>query len=300
MLNVVEPMAAIDIGTNSTRLLVVRKSGAGWIELARRLAGTRLGEGIRGGVLLRPAMERTAGAVASFHREALELGARRVVAAATSAVRDAANREEFLTLVAAKSGLAVRVLSGGEEARLSCRGVLLGLDLDPGATIVVDVGGGSTELIWSEGGIQRLVSVNVGAVRLTGTGERDGWGDGLGAAIGPVLETVRRPRAGNLVGVGGTVTTLAAIDQKLVNYDPSLIHGYVLTLERIKSIHCLLAGLSLEDRKKVPGLQAARADIILAGVEIVLAVMEGLNAGSLVASESDLLAGLILEESGIK
>ncbi|OPZ74379.1 MAG: Ppx/GppA phosphatase family protein [Firmicutes bacterium ADurb.Bin456] len=147
-------------------------------------------------------------------------------------------------------------------------------------------------MIWCGEGSLRLVSINVGAVRQTGTEDQEG----LRAAIGPALVQVRRSKAGYLVGVGGTVTTLAAMDQKLVDYDPRLIHGYTLTAERIRGILCLLASLNLEERKKMPGLQAARADIILAGVEIVLAVMEGLDIGCLVASESDLLEGLILEE----
>ncbi len=285
-------IAAIDIGTNSTRLLVVQKTGAGWEELARKLAGTRLGEGIRRGVLLPSAMERTAEAVELFYREALSLGAQRVVAAATSAVRDASNREEFLALVNQRTGLPVRVLSGEEEARLSYRGVISGLDIEPDSTVVVDVGGGSTELIWMQSGRLRLVSVKAGAVRLTGAGGRSG----LAATLRPALVQVRQSKAGNLVGVGGTVTTLAAIDQKLVEYDPRLVHGYVLTAGRIKEILSMLSSLELADRRRVPGLQPERADIILAGVEIVLAVMEGLAVNRLVVSESDILLGLIQEE----
>ncbi|MDI9449506.1 MAG: Ppx/GppA family phosphatase [Pelotomaculaceae bacterium] len=285
-------IAAIDIGTNSTRLLVVQKTGAGWKELARKLAGTRLGEGIRRGVLPPSAMERTAEAVGLFYREALSLGAQRVVAAATSAVRDASNRAEFLSLVKLKAGLPVRVLSGEEEARLSYRGVISGLDIEPDSTVVVDVGGGSTELIWMQAGRLHLVSVKAGAVRLTGAGGRCG----PAATLGPALVQVKRSKAGNLVGVGGTVTTLAAIDQKLVEYDPRLVHGYTLTAGRIKEILSMLSSLDLADRRRVPGLQPERADIILAGVEIVLAVMEGLAVNRLVVSESDILMGLIQEE----
>jgi len=288
----VQVIAAIDIGTNSTRLLVVQRTEAGWVELARKLASTRLGEGIRRGVLLPSAMERTVEAVGLFYREALGLGAQRVVAAATSAVRDASNREEFLALVNQRVGLPVRVLSGVEEARLSYLGVNSGLNIEPESTVVVDVGGGSTELIWIQSGRLRLASVKAGAVRLTGAGGRCE----LAAILRPALSQVRQPGAVNLVGVGGTVTTLAAIDQKLVEYDPRLVHGYVLTTGRIKEILSMLASLELAERRRVPGLQPERADIILAGVEIVLAVMEGLAVDRLVVSESDILLGLIQEE----
>ncbi len=291
-----EVTAAIDIGTNSTRLLVVKKTGAGWEVLTRKLAGTRLGEGIRGGVLLRSAMERTAEAVGRFYREALSLGAQRVVAGATSAVRDASNQGEFLSLVKLGTGLPVRVLSGEEEARLTYRGVVSGLPIEPDQTVVVDIGGGSTELIWSQAGRLHLASVKAGAVRMYGSDGRDK----LIEMVGPALEQVRRSQVKSLVGVGGTITTLAAIDQGLVDYDPCRVHGYSLTTEKIKQILNMLAALDLVDRRRVPGLQPERADIILVGVRIALAVLEGLDLRRLVVSESDILMGLIQEEVEIK
>ncbi|HQD76339.1 MAG TPA: hypothetical protein PKV26_06655 [Bacillota bacterium] len=147
-------------------------------------------------------------------------------------------------------------------------------------------------MIWIQSGRLRMASVKAGAVRLTGAGGRCE----LAAILRPALSQVRQPGAVNLVGVGGTVTTLAAIDQKLVEYDPRLVHGYVLTTGRIKEILSMLASLELAERRRVPGLQPERADIILAGVEIVLAVMEGLAVDRLVVSESDILLGLIQEE----
>lgn len=285
--------AAIDIGTNSTRLLVVEKTGGGLKIVESRLSTTRLGKGIGAGKLLPGAMERTIAAVGEFHRKALQLNAGRVVAAATSAVRDAVNRAEFLDLVRRKTGLEVRVLSGEEEAALSYRGVLSGLAVDPESTVVMDVGGGSTELIWTEEGRLRLASVNAGAVRLTEAGQAE---ENAAVLLRPLLEKVNRSPGQSLVGVGGTVTTLAAVDQKLEPYDRERVHGYVLTAASLKRILAELKSMSLEERRAVPGLQPERADIIVAGVTIVKLVLEGLALERLLVSESDILFGLVLEE----
>lgn len=272
---------------------MAEKTPAGLKVLETGLITTRLGEGIGGGVLLPGAMERTAGAVSQLLETARRLGSRRVVAAATSAVRDAGNRDEFLTLVRKKTGLAVRVLSGREEAALSYRGVLSGLAVEARSTAVMDVGGGSTELIWQEGASLRLASVNVGAVRLTEAGLDEG---AAAALLGPVLEEVRLSPVKCLVGVGGTVTTLAALDQQLDPYDRDRVHGYCLTTPRVHSIQRQLGAMALEERRRLPGLQPERADIIVAGVMIVKLVLDGLGLERLLASESDILHGLVLEE----
>lgn len=286
-------IAAIDIGTNSTRLLVVESCGGGLKVLETGLSTTRLGEGMGGGVLLPGAMERTMEAINSFYQIAQRLGAERVVAAATSAVRDASNRDEFLDGVRRKTGLRVRVLSGEEEAAMSYRGVLSGLAVVPRSTVVADVGGGSTEFIWNQGGRLRLTSVNVGAVRMT---EADLGEEEVAARLSPALVEVRRAQVKTLVGVGGTITTLAAIDQGLVLYDPDRVHGYCLSATNVSDILKALKRMGVEERKQVPGLQPERADIIVAGVTIVKAIMDGLGQGQLLVSECDILYGLVLEE----
>lgn len=286
-------IAAIDIGTNSTRLLVVESCGGGLKVLETGLSTTRLGEGMGGGVLLPGAMERTMEAINSFYQIAQRLGAERVVAAATSAVRDASNRDEFLDGVRRKTGLRVRVLSGEEEAAMSYRGVLSGLAVVPRSTVVADVGGGSTEFIWNQGGRLRLTSVNVGAVRMT---EADLGEEEVAARLSPALVEVRRAQVKTLVGVGGTITTLAAIDQGLVLYDPDRVHGYCLSATNVSDILKVLKRMGVEERKQVPGLQPERADIIVAGVTIVKAIMDGLGQGQLLVSECDILYGLVLEE----
>jgi len=286
-------VAAIDIGTNSTRLLVAEYTAAGLKRIETGLITTRLGKGMAGGVLLQETMLSTADAVGLFYQKAINLGVENVVAAATSAVRDASNGTEFLELVKKRTGLAVRVLSGEAEAALSYRGVLSGLQVEPGSTVVVDIGGGSTEFIWMQGERLNLVSVNAGAVRLTAAGADEAM---TGDLLRPTLEEVKRSSFECLVGVGGTVTTLAAIDQQLAVYDSKRVHGYSLSAISVNRILKMLNGMDIEERRKVPGLRPERADIIIAGVNIVKSILDSLGLARMIVSECDILYGLALEE----
>jgi exopolyphosphatase/guanosine-5'-triphosphate,3'-diphosphate pyrophosphatase len=286
-------VAAIDIGTNSTRLLVAEYTAAGLKRIETGLITTRLGKGMAGGVLLQETMLSTADAVGLFYQKAINLGVESVVAAATSAVRDASNGTEFLELVKKRTGLAVRVLSGEAEAALSYRGVLSGLHVEPGSTVVVDIGGGSTEFIWMQGERLNLVSVNAGAVRLTAAGADEAM---TGDLLRPTLEEVKRSSFECLVGVGGTVTTLAAIDQQLAVYDSKRVHGYSLSDISVNRILKMLNSMDIEERRKVPGLRPERADIIIAGVNIVKSILDSLGLARMIVSECDILYGLALEE----
>lgn len=290
-------VAAIDIGTNSTRLLVAEGAVEGIKKIEAGLITTRLGEGITKGLLLQEAMERTVEAVSLFRQTALNLGAEKVVVAATSAVRDASNQREFLDLVKQRTGLQLRVLGGEEEAALSYKGALSGLVAPPRSTVVVDIGGGSTEFIWLHAGHIRPVSVNVGAVRMTETGSGE---EEISFLLRPALEEVKRLSCKNLVGVGGTVTTLAAVDQRLSVYDPDRVHGYCLSAVSVDRILDMLKSMDIKERRKVPGLQPERADIIIAGVVIVKTILSGLGLDWMYVSECDILYGLVLEEVEIK
>lgn len=289
----VKRVGAIDIGTNSTRMLVAEESDGHIRSVATGLVITRLGEGIGSGALLPQAMDRTAGVVDDLCRRARQLGAETVIAVATSAVRDAANRKDFLELVKKRAGLQIRVLSGTEEASYSYLGAMSGLSLDKRLTAVLDIGGGSTELSWQESNRLDTVSVNMGAVRLTLSGLPRVQ---VAAAFSPHLKRVRQAGIANLVGVGGTVTTLAAIKQELAVYEPELVHGYCLSSRDVAQIQKKLESMELAERKQVRGLQPERADIIVAGVNILAVVMEGLEIDRLVVSECDLLHGLVREE----
>ncbi len=288
-------VAVIDIGTNSTRLLIgdaVDKSEnqSGINVLKTRLVTTRLGEGIGSKRCLRqPAINRTIEALLEFKKIIKEHKAETVIAAATSAVRDAENQRDFLDHVKLKTGLEVRVLSGPEEAEMSYSGVVGGLKPDMKNPVVVDIGGGSTEFIWQGFGGINLESLRIGAVRMT---ESNLGLDNIKKLMSDVTNRVRSVGSIGLIGVGGTITTLAAVDMELEEYDPARVHGYYITRERVINILNRFEGMTLKERKAVTGLQPQRADIIIAGVQIVLAVLDGLKAEGIVASESDIMYGL--------
>lgn len=285
-------VAVIDTGTNSTRLLVADVAdGNKILPVQRELVTTRLGEGITSGRLRPEAIARTVRVLQDYLTIAREREALPVLAVATSAVRDAANRDDFLA-AARRAGLTVKVLSGPQEARLSYRGVLSGLPVEKASSVVMDVGGGSTEFIWSSGGRVSYYSVDVGAVRITEGGYDRHWLSGMLAAP---LCRVKEAAPRTLVGVGGTVTTLAAMDMGLRVYDPDRVHGHTIAVERVSSILDRLEKSKLEERIRLPGLQPERADIIPAGVRIVCQVLRQLALPELKVSEADIMHGLVLE-----
>lgn len=288
-------VATIDIGSNSTRLLVADVDATGVVPHLTGLRTTRLGQGIGGGILVTAAMERTISAVSDFIGQAHRAGAREIVLAATSAVRDAANQDEFVSALLKATGQQLLVLSGHEEARLVYLGVTFGLGHVQDA-VVVDIGGGSTEFIWRRGGQTRYASVQAGAVRMT----EGGYGRGqVLQEMGETLRAIREDCPGAVIGVGGTVTTLAAMAQGLVHYDPRKIHGFLLYREQVDLLYRRLVNLPEDQRAKLPGLQPQRADIIPAGTWIVSRILHGLDRVVLLVSEADLLYGLALEAAGV-
>lgn len=290
--------AVIDIGTNSVRLLIADKSPDEIKIIKTGLVTTRLGEGIgEGFFLLRPAIERTLKALNSFRQEVDKACVDKIVVAATSAVRDAANRQDFLAEVLKQTGWTVRVVSGTEEAELSYLGAITGLKARIRNPVVIDIGGGSTEFIWERNDCLNCVSIRLGAVRMTeaGLGLTD-----IRKMLAELFGTVKADGFGILVGVGGTVTALAAVDQKLTLYNPDLVHGYFLKRQVIKNILRNFEGMTTAERKQVPGLQPQRADIITAGARILLAVVEGLETNGILVSETDIMYGLLIKNSATK
>lgn len=287
-------VGVIDIGTNSTRYLLADVNRDGMVSRVEAvLKTTRLGEGVAGtGRLAEKAMARTTAAVAGFWRRAQEMGGKTVLLVATCAVREARNREDFLMLVHRATGLEVRVLSGIEEAYYTFAGVLTGCDFNPEEAAVVDVGGGSTEIIWVED--KRLVarSLPLGAVRLT---EQKAGLEVVESHLGPVCQLISGRK---LFGTGGTITTLAAVALGLAAYDPDLVHGYQLSAGEVYALISRFARLSVDELKEVPGLQPERADIILAGAHIVMGLLKKTGAPGLTVSENDLLYGIACEAAG--
>jgi exopolyphosphatase/guanosine-5'-triphosphate,3'-diphosphate pyrophosphatase len=264
-------VAAVDLGTNSTRLLVADVVGGGLVELHRETRITRLGERVDASRILLPtAIERVHACLADYRRTLEELGAERILAVGTSAVRDAANSREFLEGL----GLPTRVLSGDEEAALTFRGVGV-----PEA-LVVDVGGGSTELVGP--GIH--VSLELGCVRLSerlrtdppGAQELEACAEAVRAELPASLEATRA------IGVAGTFVSLAALTSEL-------------TLEAVTAQVDRLAALPLAERRLVSGLEPGRAPVIVGGAVIVRELLARLGLPRIEVSERDLLDGVALE-----
>lgn len=285
-------IAAIDIGTNSTRLLVMEKKEKGLERIHSEIKTTRIGEGINNGRIQAQPMNRTIAALQLLKEKALELGSEKIIIAATSAVRDAENRQEFIDKAEDIIGCEIKIIPGNLEAELSYLGVVKDLfPTEDKSIAVLDIGGGSTEIVWtnSEGNL-RCTSSQVGAVRMT---EGNNNNQEIKALLTPVLNETREKSFTRLIGVGGTVTTLASIAQKLEVYDWRKVHGYSISIQQIKEIYCDLAAMDRNAREKVIGLQKERADIILAGISILIIIMEELGHNSLLVSESDLLQGMI-------
>jgi exopolyphosphatase/guanosine-5'-triphosphate,3'-diphosphate pyrophosphatase len=274
-------VAAVDLGTNSTRLLVADANGT-LEEVVRRLEITRLGEGVDERRKLLPvAIARVRNVLVDYRREAEALGAERVLCIATSAVRDAENGEAFLGEIEWSYGFTTRLLSGEEEAEMTLRGVG---SVEPG-TLVVDIGGGSTEVQVVGDGVR--ASLDAGCVRLT---ER--FGEDVAAARAHMRGLLPAARPTSAVGVAGTVTTLAALDLGLEEYDPGRIHGHVLSRRAVEELTARLAALSVDERARV--MEPGRAPVIVAGAAILSEVLTFYGLDAIRASERDILHGAAL------
>ena len=275
-------VAAIDQGTNTTRLLVADVEDGAARELHRETRITRLGEGVdRRGRLLPVPIARVRNALSDYRRTAESLGAERTLLIATSAVRDAENGEAFLGEIEWSYGFATQLLSGDDEAEMTRRG-LGGL---AAGTLLVDIGGGSTELVLDD----FRTSLRLGSVRFT---ERHGEKiSALEAAAHALLPPLDPAEA---VGVAGTITTLAALDLGLESYERERVHGHVLTRNGARALLERLAAMPLEERRTVPALEPERAPVIVAGAAILAAILDAYDLTAIRASERDILDGAAL------
>ncbi|GGL90623.1 hydrolase [Micromonospora yangpuensis] len=311
-------MAAIDCGTNSIRLLVadLPDPSAGpqapLVDVSRRMEIVRLGQGVdRTGRLDPAAIERTRVALADYATEIEKLGAERVRMCATSASRDAANADDFTTMVRRTLGVDPEVVTGDAEARLSFTGAVRGLpDHTEEPYLVVDIGGGSTEFVVGTrtGGVEAAVSTDIGCVRMT---ERHLAGDpptlsqaaaaraDIAAAVDQALTAVPGREAATLVGLAGSVTTVVAIAQGLTGYDPERIHHAQVTYEQVVEVTTDLLAKTREQRLAMPVMHPGRADVIGAGALILEIIMKRAGLPTVIASEHDILDGIAwsLQES---
>ncbi|WP_352425615.1 Ppx/GppA phosphatase family protein [Aminomonas paucivorans] len=301
-----EPVAVLDLGTNSIKLLVAREEGGRLVPLLDRQEIVRLGDGLTStGVFSPEAMERGLGAVRVLAKQARDLGARRIAAVGTMGFRTARNGEAFAARLLTEAGVEVRVLPGEEEARLAFRAASSRLGI-PGPRVVFDTGGGSTEFILgSPEGISLRRSLPLGALFLHDrflAGEDPvsfssceaacrAAREGLAEAAELIAQA--RPLGPVLVGVGGTVTTLVSVALGLTAYDPDRVTGFSLEAREVRRQIDLYRSLKVEERKALPGLHPKRAEIVLAGACIVEAVLDAFDAPALVASDRGLRYGVL-------
>jgi exopolyphosphatase/guanosine-5'-triphosphate,3'-diphosphate pyrophosphatase len=300
-------VAAIDCGTNSTRLLVADDHGR---PLARLMRITRLGQGVDATGRLAPeAIERTLVVLREYRAAMDRLDVERVRMTATSAARDAENRDEFFDAARAIVGVAPELLPGAEEGRTAFRGATADLDPAAGPFLVVDIGGGSTEFIVGAGGgtdPDGVVSVDIGCVRVT---EKFLTSDPpapeeLSQTVSMVrdhLDDVARELpaakdARRLVGLAGTVTTIAAVEQGLAEYDRESIHHFVLTRAAAEDVFRTLATEPAAQRRHNPGLEPERVDVIVGGAAILVAIMRFFDFDECLVSEADILDGLVMSQ----
>ncbi|HZO90926.1 MAG TPA: Ppx/GppA phosphatase family protein [Chthonomonadaceae bacterium] len=302
-------LAAIDIGTNSIRLAVVRvEEDQRLTTLAQHREVVRLGEGeFETNQMTPDAIARGALVCAKFAEVARGFGAREIVALATSAVREADNREEFIERVRREAGIEVRVISGVEEARLIWLGVSSGMELGDRRAVLVDIGGGSTEIIVGDAaGYRMLESLRLGSIRLSnrfldfdGPVSSEVFARVQGYVMGVASQVIRRVKAQGFdlaLGSAGTINTLGDIVARHIGDPPiSSQRNYTFRLSDLQDAVQMLCRLPLEERRKVPGMDANRADIILGGAAIILTLMEGFGAEKLMLSERGLRDGILLD-----
>jgi exopolyphosphatase/guanosine-5'-triphosphate,3'-diphosphate pyrophosphatase len=297
--------AAIDVGTNTVRLLVAEADAPGAYAVRHQAqAITRLGEGLEAtGHLTAAAIGRTVGAVAEYAATSRRLGAVAIRAVATSAAREAVNREAFLTAATA-ARCPLEVVSPAEEARLTTLGALHLLPRPATRCVIIDIGGGSTEFTLAAGGApQGSVSLPLGVVKLTERflPEDPPPAEALAALAAHVREALTgvpfqlELRSAEAIGTAGTVTTLAALELRLDPYDPHRVTGHRLTLERVRELSAWLAGMPLAERQHLPGLEPGRADVIVAGAYLLAEALAVLGFEALTVTDGGLREGLLLD-----
>jgi exopolyphosphatase / guanosine-5'-triphosphate,3'-diphosphate pyrophosphatase len=298
-------VAVVDIGSNSTRLLIADVEGAGVEEVERRTTVTNMGRGVdHTDLICSEAVEDVCAVIADYKARYEEMGAERVMAIATSAVRDAVNGEAFIAELRERFGLDARLLTGEEEAHLTYLGATAQRPADE-TTLVFDIGGGSTELVIGSGTeVGFHVSLQAGTIRqserhLTSDPPDPHELEDLAADIRNLISAAiaaqpdgERPVCA--IAVAGTPTSLAAIDQELEPYDPGRVHGYRLGMQRAQRLLSRLSSLPLAERLRVPGLHPGRAPTIVTGTVILVQVMRAFGLEEIEVSELDILHGSAL------
>jgi exopolyphosphatase/guanosine-5'-triphosphate,3'-diphosphate pyrophosphatase len=304
-----ERYAAIDVGSHSVLIHIAEKDEKGELKtLLDSSIITKLGEGLKEtGVIKHEAMERTIHVLRDFMDKVREHKVKEVAAIGTMALREAKNSKEFIEKVAKELDLTIQVISGEEEARMSHLAVVAGLGIKDEDIVIFDIGGGSTEFIFSKGyEISKRFSINVGALILT-----DGFLksdpvkrqelDSLLAHLDGTFSKMEFPqKVDRAVGMGGTITSMTAVECQLVQYDPDVVQGATLELSSVERQMELYLRKTIEEKRAIGGLQPMTADIILAGAAILYSLMKRLGVGSILVSDRGIRHGLIFDRFGKK
>ncbi len=309
--------ASIDTGTNTLRLLIAEPGGPGALKpLIYKRAITRLGGGFDPGRGMAPdSMERSIRALTDFAAIIKSEGVQRVRAVATSVVRRAVNRQDFLQEVKRRAGITIEVIDGMEEARLTLRGVRSVISGAAHRSLVMDIGGGSTEFIATEDGrSQGAWSLEMGVVRLTEkyllhdppeAAELRGMEEEISSVIRSLKDRMREAgpdpalygeaRGADFIGTAGTITTLAALDLGLDEYDRVQINNHTLTRRKVEHFYKYLSALTIREKSEIPALEKGREDLIIPGAAITLSVMDAFGYSEVKVSDAGLLEGIIIE-----
>ena len=297
-------VAAIDCGTNSIRLLVadVDQTARTLVDLDRRMVIVRLGQDVdRTGRLAPEALERTFAACDEYARVIADLGAQTVRFVATSASRDASNRDEFVAGVRERLGVDPEVIPGAEEAALSFTGAVRGLPTLVAPVVVVDIGGGSTEFVRGTESLESAWSVNVGCVRMTErhlrsdpptVEEIQAAASDIDRAIDEAAKHVDLDAIASLVGVAGSVTTVAALHLGLAEYDSDAIHASTLPVDAVRTLSDELLAMTRQQRAALAVMHPGRVDVIGAGALVLRRIVDRTGVSSLTVSETDILDGI--------
>ena len=300
-------IGAIDIGTNSMRLLVCDFINDELLNRKKFVNTTRIGKGVdEYGFISQEAIRRNIDALKEFYKLSKSEGCDYIYCIGTSALRDSKNGDDFVRIAKEEIDIDIEIISGEEESNLGFLGVLKGAN-ENDDILVIDIGGGSTEFILGNmDGIKLSKSENVGALRMTekflttdivDNYEFDMMSEFIENEIRETLESLKEKHVNKLVGIGGTITSLSAINQELEVYSMEKIHNSVVTIDDIENILQNLKKMTLNDKKSLKGLQSKRADIITAGVKILHIIMKKLELREIIVSEYDNLEGLICLKS---
>ena len=298
-------IGTIDIGTNSLRLLIADYIDGNLVNRKKYVNTTRIGQGVdEQGYIREDAIERNIKALDEFSSICKEEGCKKVYCMGTSALRDSKNKDIFVNLAKENAGIDVDIIDGEKESHLGFIGVLHGLENEEDILVIV-IGGGSTEfIIGDKDGIKFAKSENVGALRMTekflkedpvNENEFKDMSNFISNEIKYTLEHIKNDKVKKLVGIGGTITSLSAMNQELEVYTMEKIHNSRITLKQIEFILQNLKKMTLSDKKTLKGLQPKRADIITAGVEILHTIMKNLEIDEITVSEYDNLEGLMCQ-----